>query len=174
VLSLSSLAGWEDAVLASIGGAAGSIEERDRQIERSGLYGEYPAIVNAYVELFSDESSADEAMKRALFLVWRSAVGAPALTGVPPLPDGTSRTVVEAIDARVRGGATDDELAWMLPWYAHRAPSLFDLYGATPALLRYCEGRPWDAWRVAGIVPEAMARRGQMGRYWAALAADAA
>ena len=75
MLSLTSLAGWEDAVLASIAGAHGTIEERDRQVERSGVYGEYPAIVRAYEELFADAESAGEAIKRAIFLVWRGAVG---------------------------------------------------------------------------------------------------
>jgi hypothetical protein len=37
VLSLTSLAGWEEAVLASVAGATGSVDERDSQIERSGL-----------------------------------------------------------------------------------------------------------------------------------------
>ena len=74
VLSLSSLAGWEEAVLASISAASGSAEERYRQIERSGMYGEYPAIVSGYVELFDDEESSLEALKRAVFLVWRSAM----------------------------------------------------------------------------------------------------
>lgn len=174
MLSLSSIAGWEEAVLASVGGARGSVEERDRQIERSGLYGEYPAIVNAYVDLFTDEESAPEALKRAIFLVWRSAVEAPALTGVPPLPDGTTRAVIEAVGAHVRRGAADEELAWMLAWYAHAARPLFELYGATPMLLRYCDAAPWEAWRGADIVPGEMDRRGQMGRYWAALVAGAA
>ncbi|MDB4898588.1 MAG: hypothetical protein JWN53_396, partial [Gemmatimonadetes bacterium] len=70
MLSLSSLAGWEEAVLASIRGTSGNAEERDRQIERSGMYGEYPAIVRAYIELFDDEASRLEATKRAVFLVW--------------------------------------------------------------------------------------------------------
>ena len=67
MLSLTSLAGWEEAVLASLRGASGTLEERDRQIERSGLFGEYPAIVNAYVELFADADSATKDLKRAVF-----------------------------------------------------------------------------------------------------------
>ncbi len=173
MLSLRSLAGWEEAVLASVNGAGGSVEERDRQIERSGLYGEYPAIVNAYIELFSVDDSAGEAIKRALFLVWRSAVEAPVLTGVPPLPEGTFRAVIAAVDSRARRSTSDDELRWMLAWYAHAARPLFELYGATPGLLRYCDAVPSDAWRAARIVPGEMAQRGQMGRYWAALAAGA-
>jgi hypothetical protein len=171
VLSLTSLAGWEEAVLASIGGTSGSLLERDRQIERAGLYGEYPAIVRAYVDLFDDADSAAEAIKRAVFLVWRSAMAPPNETGIAALPDGTSRTVIEELDARIRRGAADAELAWMLAWYHGESGHVFELFGATPGLVRFAEAMPHDAWRSVPMDLGAMARRGQMGRYWAALAA---
>ena len=173
MLSLNSLAGWEDAVLASIAGARGSIEERDRQIERSGVFGEYPAIVRAYEELFADPESAGEAIKRAVFLIWRGAVEPPALSGIAPLPDGTMRAVVQAVDDRVRRGASDPEQLWMLAWYHAQSPDLFELYGATRALARTLEFLAADAWRSAGITAEQMVVRGQMGRYWTALTTGA-
>jgi hypothetical protein len=173
VLSLSSLAGWEDAVLASIGGASGSIEERDRQIERSGLYGEYPAIVRSYAELFADAESALEAIKRAVFLVWRGAMELPSVTGIAPLPDGTARSVLDALDAQIARGATDDELGWMLAWYHAQGSFVLELYGATPRVLAYAEAGPAEGWRKAAITPARMARRGQLGRYWTTLAAGA-
>lgn len=172
MLSLSSLAGWEDAVLASIRGTSGTLDERDRQIERSGLYGEYPAIVRAYVELFSDDESAAEALKRALFLVWRGAMAPPAATGIAPLPDGTTRAVVEELDARIRRDAIDDELVWMLAWYAGEGRHLFELFGGTPPLFALADRVPADAWRGAGISAECMAGRGQLGHYWTMLATD--
>lgn len=171
MLSLSSLAGWEDAVLASLLGASGSLDERDRQIERSGLYGEYPAIVRAYIELFSDTESAGEAIKRAVFLVWRGAMAPPVESGVAGLPDGTSRTVIEALGVRVHQGATDEELGWMLAWYHARGGSVLELFGGTPALLELAGRTSSEAWRAAGITPASMLRRGQLGHYWTALAA---
>lgn len=173
MLSLTSLAGWEDAVLASIAGAQGTVDERDRQIERSGVYGEYPAIVRAYEELFADAESAGEAIKRAVFLVWRGAMESPALTGIAPLPDGTVRAVVHALDARVRRAMGDEEQLWMLAWYHAWSPNLFELYGATPELLRVAEFRGAEEWRGAEITGAKMALRGQMGRYWTALATGA-
>jgi hypothetical protein len=173
VLSLSSLAGWEDAVLASIRGATGTPEERDRQIERSGLYGEYPAIVRAYMELYADPDLAREAVKRAVFLVWRSAMAPPSATGISALPDGTSRAVIEDLDARIRRGETDAELAWMLAWYVDEGRFVFELYGGTPPLFRFADALPPDAWRAAEVTPASMAQRGQLGRYWTALAAGA-
>ena len=173
MLSLTSLAGWEDAVLASIAGAQGTADERDRQIERSGVYGEYPAIVRAYEELFVDAESAAEAIKRAVFLVWRGAMELPALTGIAPLPDGTVRAVVQALDTRLRRALGDAEQLWMLAWYHARSPHLLELYGATPDLVRAAESRGADEWRGAGITGAAMALRGQMGRYWTTLATGA-
>jgi hypothetical protein len=171
MLSLTSLAGWEDSVLASIRGATGSLLERDRQIERSGLYGEYPAIVRAYADLFRDPESALEALKRAVFLVWRAAMAAPGDTGIAALPDGVSRAVIEELDDTLRRGADDDELAWMLAWYQADGAHVFELFGATPRVLAVGVETPHDGWKAAHIDAAAMARRGQMGRYWSELAA---
>jgi hypothetical protein len=173
VLSLTTLSGWEEAVLASVAGASGTLDERDSQIERSGLYGEYPAIVHAYVELFSDPDSALEAIKRAYFLVWRGAMATPAESGIPPLPDGTTRVVIDELDAWARRDAADDELGWMLAWYHALGPFVLELYGASPRLLRLAESVDPERWRDVGITAAAMARRGQMGRYWSTLAAGA-
>ena len=173
LLSLTSIAGWEEAVLASIAGAHGTIEERDRQVERSGMYGEYPAIVRAYEELFADAESAGEAIKRAIFLVWRGAVGFPAVTGIAPLPDGTVRAVVDALGARVRRDALDEEQVWMLAWYHASSPDLLALYGATTDLIDAAESCDPEAWREAGITRAAMSLRGQMGRYWSELVSGA-
>ena len=170
MLSLNSIAGWEEAILASIAGAQGTLDERDRQIERSGVYAEYPAIVHAYQELFDDSDHGLEALKRALFLVWRGAVEPPAMTGISQLPDGTMRGVIEALEVCVRRGGDDDELGWMVAWYHGAMPDLLQLCGATMSLLRYAQSRPATEWRTAGITREQMSLRGQMGRYWSALA----
>jgi hypothetical protein len=170
VLSLSSLAGWEEAVLASIQAATGSPEERYRQIERSGMYGEYPAILNAYIELFADEDSALEALKRAVFLVWRSAMFSPDATGIAALPDVTARVVLERLDTAIRSDLVDDELAWMLAWYRDTGEFALELLGATPRALRWEADRGAEAWRDAGITADSMHRRGQLGMYWSALA----
>jgi len=58
MLSLTALAGWEMAVLGSIRGASGGIEERDAQITRSGIYAEYPAIFTGYLDLVLDALTA--------------------------------------------------------------------------------------------------------------------
>jgi len=172
VLSLASLAGWEEAVLASLRGASGTLDERDRQIERSGLFGEYPAILSAYVELFAERESSLEALKRALFLVWRAAMAPSATTGIASLPDATARTVVSELDSRIRAEAMDEELAWMLAWYVSGGRFVFELYGATARLLASADSTPPDAWRSRSITEDSMRQRGQMGHYWTALATE--
>jgi hypothetical protein len=169
MLGLSTLAGWEDAVLASIQGARGSPDERDAQIERSGMYGEYPAIVHAYIEHFSEPDTALEALKRAYFLVWRSAMATPAETGIAPLPDGTIRVVIDELDAWARREAADPELQSMLGHYHALGPTVLDLYGASARLIRVARDAGPAAWENAAITPASMAGRGQMGRYWAKL-----
>jgi len=171
MLGLSSLSGWEDAVLASVRGATGTLEERDAQIERSGLYGEYPAIVSAYIEHFSVADSALEALRRAYFLVWRGAMAPPAESGIASLPDGTIRLVIDELDAWARRGAADVELRWMLGHYHAVGPSVLELYWASAPLIRVAADVGGDAWRAAGVSPESMSGRGQLGRYWTALAA---
>ena len=129
--------------------------------------------MRAYEELFADPESAGEAIKRAAFLVWRGAMELPVHTGIAPLPDGTVRAVIEAVEAYVRGHETDAELEWMLSWYHAQSPHLLELYGATPALIGALEGCAPTAWSVAGITAERMTLRGQMGRYWSAQATGA-
>ncbi len=172
MLSLPSLAGWEDAVLASLRGASGTLEERDRQIERSGLFGEYPAILGGYVDLFDDPESELEALKRAVFLVWRAGMAPPADTGIASLPEVTSRAVITRLAAKVRRGATDEELGWMLSWYVSGGRFVFELYGASAALLDFADATPAEAWRTRPITPDSMRLRGQMGHYWTTLARE--
>jgi hypothetical protein len=172
MLSLTSLAGWEESVMASIAGATGTPDQRDSQIERSGLYGEYPAIVNAYIEHFSDPDSALEALKRAYFLVWRSAMAPPSETGIPPLPDGTIRVVIDELDAWARRDAPDAELRWMLGHYHEIGPTVLELYGASPRLVRLAASAAEEDWRRAAATASSMSRRGQMGRYWSTLLAN--
>lgn len=170
MLSLSSIAGWESAVVASIRGAKGTIEEVDRQIERSGMYGEYPAILRAYQELLADPESAAEALKRAVFIIWCGATEPPVYTAIAALPEGTAHEIMEALDVSVRRGTVDEEMRWMLAWYNAQSPYLFELYGGAPNVTRMLASCDFDAWRRASIAPGQLVARGQMGDYWTTMA----
>jgi hypothetical protein len=93
----------------------------------------------------------------------------PAESGIAPLPDGTIRIVMDELDAFARRDAADPELRWMLGHYHAIGPSVLELYGASPRLVRLAVEVGSDAWRSAAIDHASMARRGQLGRYWMAL-----
>lgn len=175
VPSLDALAGWEAAILASIAGATGSDEERDRQIARSGLYDEYANVVAAYAEHFSRPATGDEALARAAFLVWHGALEPRHRTGIGELPAPVARHVAWALDYRAYRGtlarALDGELPRMLAWYHALLPDLLPLVGATRTA-QEVERLPPDAWRATPPDARTLPMRGAMGRYWASLLAD--
>ena len=103
--------------------------------------------------------------------IWRGAMAAPADSGIASLPEGTIRLVIDELDAWGRRGAADPELRWMLGHYHAVGPSVLELYGASASLIRVAAATRGDAWRTAGITRDAMAGRGQLGRYWTTLAA---
>ena len=100
MLSLTALAGWEMAVLGSISGATGTIDDRDAQITRSGMYAEYPAIFAGYLELALDADDPDaalEALKRALFIAWYGFQVPSTVSGIAELPESAIRQLMTAL-----------------------------------------------------------------------------
>jgi hypothetical protein len=171
--SLDALAGWESAVLASLRGAKGTIEERDRQVTRAGLYAEYPAIVRSYLELLADDRSSAEALKRAVFIVWFSTVEPSPNSGISEIPEGLAREVMQQLDARARTSGLDDEFVSMLAWYRSILPAAFDLYGADEPTSAATSGVSHDDWRDR-FAPAQFNNRGQLGTYWQSLLARGA
>lgn len=166
--SLDALAGWESAVLASLRGANGTIEERDRQITRAGLYAEYPTIVRSYLDLLADDSAANEALKRAVFIVWLSTVEPSPNTGVAEIPERLAREVMDAVDHQARTSGVDDEFTLMLAWYRSILRAAFELYGAEVSTTAATSGVHHEEWRHR-FVPAQFNNRGQLGSYWRSL-----
>jgi hypothetical protein len=171
MLSLTAIGNWELAVLASIAGATGTIEERDAQITRSGLYAEYPAIFAAYLELVLDGADAEalEALKRAVFIAWYGFYAAPTSSGIAELPESAIRRLLEALDDATTAGRVDDELRSMLAWYDQQFGYVFEHFGPVRALAGFIAGA--DAREIAALRGDVARRdaRGQLGRYWASL-----
>src|SRR4051812_13734539 len=172
MLSLSALASWEAVILASIRGASGTVEERDAQITRSGMYAEYPAIFATYLELSrlaDDPATALEALKRAVFLAWHAFTAPSVFSGIAELPESAVREVMGVLDHTIAAGDADDELRSMLAWYRQEFGYVFDHFGPVRELDAFiCDtdpttehSRPVDAARYRG--------RGQMGSYWDSL-----
>ena len=169
MITLRDLAAWESRVSILVTQTGGALEDRDRALERSGLYAEYPAILSAYLALLDDEESALEALKRAVFLVWFSAIELPMTSGIAELPESRVRATLDAIEAACREGRIDDELRWMLAWYHDvgdtallRVPGLLAVEEAVAGVDPY-------AWRSAPRSLDVMQDRGLLGRYWLTL-----
>jgi hypothetical protein len=171
MLSLNAVAGWEMAVLGSIRGATGGIEERDAQITRSGIYAEYPAIFGAYLDLVLDADDAAivaEALKRGIFIAWYGFQALPVTSGIAELPESAIRRLMIALDDRIGAGEADDELRVMLTWYAREFGYVFEHFGPVRGLETLIADVT-DA-EIAALAEGARwAGRGQMGEYWATL-----
>jgi hypothetical protein len=171
MITLDALGAWEDRLLRELGRPRGSLEDRDSELTRSGLYAEYAAVFGGYADLARDAMEPAErleALKRAVFLTWYEGAQPAPLTGLAELPELAVRRTLELLEERCRQGMLDPELEWMLPWYhAVAEHSLLRLPG-----LRYLETRLGAldpaAWRAAGR-PDRLEGRGAMGRYWASL-----
>lgn len=173
MLSLEALANWESAVLASIHGATGSVDERDAQITRSGMYAEYPAILGAYVELI--ELSGDprielEALKRAVFLVWYSFTQLPVDSGIAELAESSVRRVFDLLESELRGHHADDELRWMLAWYRRVFGYVFDHFGVARSIDEAAGTTSTDDAR-RQLAASHFGGRGQLGDYWRSIIA---
>jgi hypothetical protein len=171
VLSLDALAHWESAVRASISGATGSIDERDAQITRSGMYAEYPAIVASYLELVAlpgHPPTELEALKRAVFLAWYSLVELPVRSGIAELSESSIRRVMQDLDAAIHAGRTDDELRAMIAWYHDRLPDPFELFGPVRSLDAFVGDLTADD-ALERVARSPLDGRGQLGDYWRAV-----
>ena len=171
MIALESLGVWEDRLLHELAGRRGSLETRDSELTRSGLYAEYAALFAAYVEMAQvapDPAQRLEALKRAIFLAWYEGAEPAPLSGLAELPELAVRRTLELLEERCRRGELDPELEWMLPWYhAVAEHSLLRLPGlnSLEARVRVLDPSAWETARR----PEALRNRGAMGRYWAAL-----
>ena len=159
-------------MLASIRGATGTIEQRDAQITRSGMYAEYPAIIRGYIELDSeDEAVRLESLKRALFLVWYSFTVASTESGISELAETVVREVMSWLEGYV--GRGDDELRVMVAWYRDTFGYPFDYFGPVRGL------DEWISETSSGDARVFLARsswkdRGQLGLYWTSVLATGA
>lgn len=170
MITLRDLAAWESRVQILVARTDGLLEERDRTLERTGLYAEYPAILSGYLALLDEESSAPEALKRAVFLVWYSAVEPPMLSGISELPETGVRATLDALEAACREDRIDDEMRWMLAWYHNVADfALLRVPGLRAVEDTIARADPF-AWRSAARAGDAMQDRGLLGRYWMSLA----
>ncbi|HYC34077.1 MAG TPA: hypothetical protein VEB59_17425 [Gemmatimonadales bacterium] len=170
-MTLAALGAWEDRLLRQLGRTQGTLEERDAELARSGLYADYAALFGEYVDIAeaaAEQADRLEALKRAVFLTWYEGTEPAPLSGLAELPELAVRRALELLEERCRRHDVDPELAWMLPWYHTVAErSLLRLPGlrCLEAQLRVLDP---EAWRSARP-PDTLHGRGAMGRYWSSL-----
>jgi hypothetical protein len=172
MLSLHALSNWEAAVLASIAGASGTIEERDAQITRSGMYAEYPAIFSSYLELArdaDDPATAREALKRAVFIAWYSFVEVPIVSAISELPESSVRELMDLLGRAIEKESIDDEMRLMLAWYAGTFGYPFEHYGPVRGIEGFVDTLPKEEVRRRASTMNAN-NRGQLGAYWKGVA----
>jgi hypothetical protein len=167
------LAGWEEAILASLSGTTGTIEEKDAQVRRSGLYAEYPAVLHSYLDHLAIESDRSEALKRAVFLVWVSAVEPPPFSGIAELPERYSREAMLAVEDDARRRQIDEEFQMMLAWYQSILAFPFEFFGADRYVPEIAREVAPDAWRHK-FTRAQFENRGQLGHYWRSILGGAA
>jgi hypothetical protein len=167
-------------VLASIAGAKGTVDERDAQITRSGMYAEYPAIFGEYLMLArsqpaetADQTTALEALKRGVFLAWRAGNAIPVETGLAELPETEMREMMSVLDAAIKSGRVDEELELMLAWYRHAFGDVFEHFGPVRSLDGFIRDMSSVDIRARAAVVMRTHDRGQMGHYWRGVLAEA-
>ncbi len=155
-------------VLASIRGASGTIDERDAQITRSGMYAEYPAIIRGYLEREGgDEAEALEALKRLVFLVWYAFTVPSTESGISELAESLARDVFNWLERWIpeRG---DEELRMMLAWYRDTNGIPFDFFGPVRGLDQWISDVSSDD-ASRGLARSTFKGRGQLGVYWSSV-----
>lgn len=171
MLSLSALAGWEMAVLGSIRGATGEIDDRDAQITRSGIYAEYPAIFAGYLELVfdaDDSAIAAEALKRAVFIAWYGFMALPTVSAIAELPESAIRTLMSALGDAITAREADDELRVMLARYVGEFGYVFEHFGPVRGLDELIADVTAAQITALAAGASRWTSRGQLGEYWAA------
>ncbi len=123
------------------------------------VFSSYSSIHQAYATL---SKSNREALKRGLFLQWYALTEPSYLTGLSTLDESAQKMIMYNLNELITSNDIDDELAWMLGYYANWEWTL-ELLSNPNGLSRQVADLP------ISIDREAMQQRGQMGIYWNSL-----
>ena len=119
-------------------------------------------------QTYADLSLADdEALKRGLFIQWYALSEPDYLTGIADLDENAENKIIQSLNDRIEAGNVDDELIWMLNYYANWDwifERLTSFKGFSSKIVNEQNNHLPDK-----IDKEAMAQRGQMGKYWNSL-----
>lgn len=162
-MNLNELAEEEFHILDKVRGIEGLIEQKEAELESSGIFDNTRRVYNKYVDLAVRGDI--EALKRALFLWWFDFIEPSFLTGLHQL-DGWE--VLEQLEALTSTNKLDKELEWMLPYYYSITDYYFDaiLENDLPALRKFLDENKNTSLPCKDLLSASLERRGQMGDYW--------
>lgn len=137
-------------------------EKNDRLLQ--DVFLEYRKIHQEYAELSLTNM---EALKRGLFIQWYALAEPNFLTGISDLEETAENKIIQTLNDLIDAGGADDELTWMLNYYARWSwifERLTSFKGFSSAIVNEQNNQ-----LPVRIDREAMAQRGQMGTYWNSL-----
>lgn len=121
--------------------------------------------VHAHYADLSKQS--DEALKRGLFIQWYVLTEPSYSTGIDDIDQEAERTIIDIINERICNNTLDNELQWMLNYYA-TWDFVFKRFNDCRGLIEFVENKT-DELFPEEVDREEMKKRGQMGVYWNSL-----
>jgi hypothetical protein len=160
-MTLQALADWEDALCDKVIHLYRQAQSDETNKEFQAIFTEYRKIHQGYAEF----SLADiEALKLGLFIQWYALAEPNFLTGIGDLDETSENKIVQALNDLIEAGKADNELIWMLNYYANWDwifERLKAFKGFNSEIVNERKNHLPEK-----IDREKMAQRGQMGKYW--------
>lgn len=140
----------------------GSIEERMAHNKSIGAFDSWGEILGNYIAYLESPTDADEALKRALFLIWYAFTKPAMLTGLGEFGLDKEAVILQDLERRFSSNALDCELQTMLKHYGFTQPFSNHLENIRLNFHLVSAG-----WYCADKVHLGeMDLRGYMGEYW--------
>lgn len=159
---LAELTAQEEELMRVVVGLSGSMEAKHQTLLDTGVYARYAAIHATYTELAAQN---EEALKRAIFILWYSLAEPECFTGIFSLSESATEQAGQLLQQLVTANELDEEWRWMLPWYYRLTDYAFGNWTAQPAFQQLLTGLPNQAWNPHPVLFPLEAR-GRMGSYW--------
>lgn len=144
--------------------AKGTIDEKVKQLEELKVFNNYNDIYIQYANLAVSDM---EALKRAAFLTWISRLDPAYITGIDQLDKESVAKVIAILLERIKNGLQDNELSWMLGYYASWSFLFKDFRDFETALNTVSKDITEEMISRADLLS-----RGQMGAYFFSLKLD--
>jgi len=152
----------EQKLILTINNIQGSVESKDRKIEKLGIIQSYKIIHSGYSALSNDI----EALKRAIFIQWYAATEPVIFSGIGELIRENEEKNIAMVNNLIRKRKLDNEFGFMLQFYYSINNWYFNSFKNTDSLLNFFIANPSE-FSIREL--QNMENRGQMGVYWNSL-----